>query len=186
MPVLRMLVLHKCFYNLSYLIYLHIDVDVYYIICSVYYRCTDVRLEHLFILKDFVYSFERERESMRERASMSRGKGQRERETQAPRQTQSPTQALTPGPWDRDLSWRQMLIGLSHRCPSNIYLFLEIYWLILERDKEEGQRERERGSSSRLIEHRGQIGGLNPRILRSWPKPESRIGCSINWATQMP
>ena len=51
----------------------------------------------------------RERESTRERERASTSRGQREREKQAPGEAGSLIQGLIPGPWDHDLSPRQML-----------------------------------------------------------------------------
>ena len=51
---------------------------------------------------------------IKERESMSREEGQREREMQTPLWAGSLMWNLIPGPWDYDLSQRQMLNRLSH------------------------------------------------------------------------
>ena len=50
---------------------------------------------------------------MSERESTSRGSS-RQREKQAPHRARSHMRDLIPGPWDHDLSWRQMLNWLSY------------------------------------------------------------------------
>ena len=63
-------------------------------------------------LKDFIYLFERETEIVTEIAKESTR--EEEREKQTPCSAGSPMQGSISGPWDHDLSWRQMLKWLSH------------------------------------------------------------------------
>ena len=67
----------------------------------------------------------------REHANTSRGSHrQREREKQAPHWAGNLMQGLIPGPWDHNLSWRQMPNQLSHPgAPNCVYLFdLWCWW----------------------------------------------------------
>ena len=58
---------------------------------------------------------------------MSRGKGQRGREKQIPYWAGSLMWGSIPGPWDNDLSWRQMLNWLSHSvAPLGIFFHLDL------------------------------------------------------------
>ena len=50
------------------------------------------------------------------------GEGQRKREKQTPRWTESPPWGSIPGPWDHELSWKQM----PSRCPQIIPFLLSI------------------------------------------------------------
>ena len=80
-----------------------------------------------FIILSLYYLFDRERE--REQASTSKRGGRwREREKDTPCWPGSPTQGLIPGPWDHDLSQRQMLNGLSHPGTPKRWQFV---WLTL-------------------------------------------------------
>ena len=67
----------------------------------------------------FIYLFIWERAQQKER----------EREKQTPRWAGSPMQGLIPGPWDHDLSQRQMLNRLSHPGASTKHLLHEHTWV---------------------------------------------------------
>ena len=70
-----------------------------------------------FFKKDFIYLIESEQERKQKQ-------GQREREKQAPHWAESLMWGLIPGPWDHDLSLRQLLNQLSHLGPPLVQIFI--------------------------------------------------------------
>ena len=79
-----------------------------------------------FLKNIFIDSLEKEKESM--------SSEEEQREKQIPRWAKSPVQGSIPGPWDHDLTWRQMLNWLSHPGTHKIVilrvLFLLLMWMI--------------------------------------------------------
>ena len=70
-----------------------------------------------------------------------------------------------------------------------IYLFLKFYLFILEREREQGQTERERGGERECqagpaLSVRSPTWGLNSWTVRSWPEPKPTVGHLTDWATQ--
>ena len=65
-----------------------------------------------FFFKDFIYLFGRERQREREHKQ-----GEWEREKQASRGAGSPMCGSIQGPWDHDLSWRQMFNDWATQAP---------------------------------------------------------------------
>ena len=112
----------------------------------------------------------------------------RERDRQASHWSESLTCGSIPGPWDHDLSQRQMLNWLSHPgTPSIFFFFFHDAFILKEREHLSGGRsKRGRESSSRCPVKCRVPSGSDPRTLRSWPERKSRARHSIDWATQAP
>jgi len=72
-----------------------------------------------YFFKDFIHLFDRE-------STSRKSSKQREREKQDPHWAESLTPSLIPGPWDHDLSWRQILNQLTHPRASQTISFLSL------------------------------------------------------------
>ena len=72
------------------------------------------------------------------------------------------------------------------------FFFLKCIYLFWERQRQceqgsgrerEGDRESKEGLAPAT---QTPVWGLNSRTVRSWPKPKSVVGCSTDWAIQVP
>ena len=76
-----------------------------------------VKVVLFFFFKIFICLFERENEQ-----------GERQREKQIPHGAGKPTQGWIPGPWDHDLSQRQLLNHLSHSGVPVLFFCLFVFF----------------------------------------------------------